>query len=140
MDTTKYGHYIVKGPITKSMFRQVKAPQFLVSGEKDCNNSDFSLGWSFITEPFLMVDDSHTHDFDQIVCFLGGDPSDITGFDAEVELFLGEEKHIIDSTSFVYIPEGLEHCPLNVKTVNKPFMFIDIVLSPRHDVRPKPEQ
>ena len=142
MAETKYGKYIVKEPIVKSMFEQVVAPQVHISGEKDCAGANFSMGWSFITQPFLMVDDAHTHDFDQILFFLGGNPRDVNDFKAEVELFLGEEgeKHIINTTSSVYIPKGLIHCPLNVRIVDKPFVFIDIVLSPQHDVRRKPIQ
>ena len=136
----KYDKYIVKEPFTKSIFKEVVAPQFLITGERDCEGANFTLGWSFLTEPFLMVGDAHTHEFDQIICFLGGNPMDITDFGAEVELYLGKEgeKNIIDSTSFVYVPKGMVHCPLNIKVVNKPIMFIDVVLAPRADVRPRP--
>jgi len=87
-----------------------------------------------------MVAEAHTHDFDQIIFFLGGDPSNVTEFGAEVEMSLGEplEKHIINYTSCVYIPAGLMHCPLNIVTVNKPIMFIDITLSPGASIRPLP--
>jgi len=141
MAEMKYEKYIVKEPFTKSIFKEVVAPQFLISGERDCGGANFTLGWSFLTEPFLMVGDAHTHDFDQIICFLGGNPMDITDFGAEVEMYLGEEgeKYIIDSSSFVYVPKGLAHCPLNIKVVNKPIMFIDVVLAPRADVRRIPE-
>jgi len=141
MSETRYGNYIIKGPIGKSVFKEVPAPQFNISGERHLNGANFTLGWSYLTEPFLMVGQAHTHEFDQIICFMGGNPMDITEFDAEVELHLGEEqeKHIINSTSFCYIPGGLMHCPLNVKTINKPIMFIDIVLAPRADVRRIPE-
>ena len=87
-----------------------------------------------------MVGEAHKHDFDQIICFIGGNPMDIKDFDAEVELYLGEEKekYIIDSSSFVYVPRGMMHCPLNIKRVTKPIMFIDVVLAPEPDVRRKP--
>ena len=40
-----------------------------------------------------------------------------------------EEVQVITETSFVWIPIGMEHGPLNIKTVNKPIMFMDIVMS-----------
>jgi hypothetical protein len=48
-----------------------------------------------------------------------------------VEFSLGEEEEVqvITSTSFVWIPRGLAHGPLNIKTVNKPIMFMDIVMN-----------
>jgi hypothetical protein len=140
MAKMKYDKYIIKEPFAKSIFKEVVAPQFYISGARNCNGANFSLGWSFLTEPFLMVGEAHKHDFDQIICFLGGNPMNIKDFDAEVELYLGEEKekYIIDSSSFVYVPKGMMHCPLNVKRVTKPIMFIDVVLAPEPDVRRKP--
>ena len=138
MAETKYGKYIIREPLVKSMFEQIVAPQLHVSGDKDFNGANFSMGWSYITEPFLMVDEAHTHDFDQILSFLGDNPNDVKNFAAEVELALGTEKHIIDATSIVYIPKGLLHCPLNIKRVDKPFVFVDIVLNAQPSIRRKP--
>ena len=141
MAETKYGKYIIREPLEKSVFEQIVAPQLQISGERDCEGANFSMGWSYITQPFLMVDEAHTHDFDQILCFIGEDPKDVMAFDAEIELSLGEEveKQIIDTTSVVYIPKGLRHCPLNITKVNKPFMFIDMVLSSQPSVGRKPQ-
>jgi hypothetical protein len=85
-----------------------------------------------------MVGDAHTHDFDQLIFFLGGDPSNIGEFGAEVEMYLDNKKHTINYTSCVYIPAGLLHGPLDVKIINRPIMFIDVTLSPGHSVRPVP--
>jgi uncharacterized RmlC-like cupin family protein len=120
------------------MYKQINADQIATTGDRDFNGADFSLGWSFLTEPFLMVAETHTHDFDQIIFLLGGDPANVKDFGAEIEMSLGEplEKHLIDYTSCIYIPAGLMHCPLNVKSVNKPVMFIDITISPEASIRP----
>lgn len=139
-ENIKHGDYIIElGKIT-SIYKQITAPQIAAIGGRDLNGADFSLGWSYLTEPFLMVAEAHTHDFDQIIFFLGGDPNNTGEFGAEVEMSLGEplEKHIINYTSCVYIPAGLMHCPLNIKTVTKPIMFIDITLSPGASIRPVP--
>ncbi|HUT68984.1 MAG TPA: hypothetical protein VMW86_10625 [Dehalococcoidales bacterium] len=136
----KHGEYILELTTNKSMYKQIIADQLAVAGARDLNNANFSMGWSYLTEPFLMVAEAHTHDFDQIIFFLGGDPGNVGDFGAEVEMSLGEnqEKYIINYTSCVYIPAGLLHCPLDVKKVNKPIMFIDITLSPGLSIRPVP--
>ena len=63
-----------------------------------------------------------------------GDPKNILDFGAEVELILGEgkgqEKHIIDTTSVVYIPKGLAHLPITFEKVDKPFLFGHLLLAP----------
>ena len=122
MADIKYQEYFIKEPIEIGKF----APCLRYTS--DFINTSFAIRWHYVTEPWLMEEEPHTHDFDQFTCFIGGDPTDIREFGAEVELFLGEEgeKYIIDTTTIVYIPKGLVHCPLTFKTVNKPIMFMNI--------------
>jgi hypothetical protein len=133
--------YISKLETNKSIHRQVTAPQIGVFGGTHLGGYNFSLGWSYLTEPLLMVEETHNHDFDQLILFFGGDPYNIGELDGEVEIYLGgnREKNIITYPASVFIPKGLMHCPLNIKTVNKPFMFIDITFSPGPSIRPVPE-
>lgn len=81
-----------------------------------------------------MVDNPHAHDFDQFLHFYGANSTDITDFDAVVEMSLGEEgeKHIITEPTVLYIPSGTMHCPLNFKVVNKPIIFMNIALTPQY--------
>ena len=140
VENKKHGEFITELGTIRSIYKQITAPQVAVAGARDLNNASFFLGWSYLTEPFLMVAEAHTHDFDQVIFFLGGDPSNVGEFGAEVELYLGEnqDKHIINYTSCVYVPAGLMHCPLNVLRVDKPVMFIDVTLSPGLSIRPVP--
>jgi hypothetical protein len=87
------------------------------------------MGWSLITQPFLMVDEAHNHDFEQFIFLMGGNSNDIVDFDAEVEMTLGDTKYLINYPACIHITPGLMHGPLNVKKVNKPFAFMDIVLN-----------
>ena len=62
----------------------------------------------------------HTHDYDEVLCFFGTDPADFRNLNAEVELWLGDEKHIITKSCIVFIPKGLQHCPLKFHRIDKP--------------------
>ncbi len=139
-ENRKHGEFIIELGAIRSVYEQITAPQVAIGGSRDLGGANFSMGWSYLTKPFLMVAEAHTHDFDQIIFFLGGDPGNVADFGAEVEMHLGEdqEKHIINYTSCVYIPAGLMHCPLNVKSVTRPIIFIDITLSPGFSIRPVP--
>jgi len=141
-ENKKHGEYVTELKTIRSIFQQITALQVTIGGERDLGGTDFSMGWSYLTEPFLMVGDTHKHDFDQIIFLLGGDNNDVGEFGAEVEMHLGEdqEKHIINYTSCVYIPAGLIHCPLNIKKVAKPIVFIDITLSLDLSIRPIPPE
>lgn len=62
----------------------------------------------------------HSHDYDEIIAFIGTDNNDPYDLGAEVELWLGDEKHIIKKSSLVFIPAGLKHCPLTFLKVDRP--------------------
>lgn len=135
MADSKYGQYVIKNPIAEGRF----APRLVFYSSNHFGDKPFSLLWNCITEPLLMVEKPHAHDFDQFLHFYGANSLNITEFDAEVELSLGEEgeKHIISETTVVHIPEGVIHCPLNFKVVNKPIIFMNVALTPQY-MRPKP--
>jgi hypothetical protein len=62
----------------------------------------------------------HSHDYDEVIAFIGTDLNDPYDLGAEVELWLGDEKHIITKSSLVFIPAGLKHCPLTFLRVDRP--------------------
>lgn len=138
IENVKRAKYIVELKPGYSLYKQITAPQAGAFGAKDLGGANFSLGWSFITAPFLMVAESHKHDFDQIIFFMGGDPNNVVDFDAEVEMGLDDVINLVTYSACVYIPKGLIHGPLNIKKVTKPFMFIDITISPGPSIRPVP--
>ena len=90
--------------------------------------SGTTLGYHCISEPGYAADFTHSHDNHELLCFLGGDPTNINDFGAEISICLGEElvEHIITSPAIVSIPPGLKHCPLVVKKCTKPIVFLEI--------------
>ena len=63
---------------------------------------------------------AHTHDYDEIFGFIGTNHDDPYDLGAEVELWLGDERHIITKTSLVFVPAGLKHSPLVFRRVDRP--------------------
>jgi len=132
---TKYGKYIIKAPIEKSEGDSYPVLNFM--GEKpwsDWRDIKYSMAYAYITEPVVLIPESHKHDYEQFLFFLGGDPMDIGNFGAEIEMVFGKEgeKHIINTASVVRIPPGLYHCPLNFKRIDKPLVFLDVCLAPEY--------
>jgi len=63
---------------------------------------------------------AHTHPFDEVVAFFGTDPQDPEDLCGEVELWLEDEKHILTKSCLVFVPKGMNHCPLIIRRVDKP--------------------
>jgi hypothetical protein len=70
----------------------VPGPQAYFRGESDMPGAKINMGWQKFVKPFKLELESHHHDTDEYLIFLGAELPDLVGsFDAEIELFLGTE-------------------------------------------------
>jgi mannose-6-phosphate isomerase-like protein (cupin superfamily) len=68
----------------------------------------------------------HTHDFDEVLCFVGSrreDPWDLGG---EISIRLDDEPHVLKRSCLIYIPAGTRHCPIQFTRVDTPILFASI--------------
>ncbi len=136
MAETKYGKYIIREPLEKGM-----APMLHICAEEGCYGAKFpnfpvEVQLLCITEPTAFPHPPHSHDGDEIFFIFGSNPQNYYDFDAEIEIYLGEEreKHIVDTTSIIYMPKGLLHGPVAITKVNKPFQWMHVLFSPKYDM------
>jgi hypothetical protein len=134
MTKTKYGKYLLTDLSRKPFHPEVITPIADFAGNQAWGETQFGINWECIAQPFYMIKEPHVHDFDEYLCFMGGNMLDIFSFDAEVELYLGEEKelHIITKPTIVYLPKGFMHCPMNFKRIDKPILFHKIWLAQKY--------
>ena len=91
------------------------------------------MGWQIFVKPYRLELESHHHDTDEYLFFLGSTFPDLVGsFDAEVEYFMGKEyeRHVITQATVLYIPAGVEHNPCDIRRVGKPLFFTALQLAP----------
>jgi len=92
------------------------------------SNTYIEIGWIYeMPEPNPHIH-KHDHDYDEIVLHIGFDPDNPEYLGAEIEFVVGGEKIVIDKTSALFIPRGVEHGPLTWKKVEKP--HIQMVVMP----------
>lgn len=111
----------------------VPGPQAYFRGESDLPGAKINMGWQIFVKPYRLELESHHHDTDEYLFFLGATFPDLVGsFDAEIEYFIGKEyeKHTITQATVLYIPAGLEHNPCDIKRVGKPLFFSALQLAP----------
>jgi hypothetical protein len=70
--------------------------------------------------------ETHVHDFNEILAFFGSNPADYSDLCGEVELWLGDEKHILTKSCMVFIPKGLKHCPLVFRRIDRPIFHFAV--------------
>ncbi len=121
----KYAEHV----LTKELIREIPyyTGKSLVAHDGELN-ADCSMAYHCISKP-ISFDEPHSHDFEEMLCFIGGDPTNIMDLGAEIEFTLGGEKHVIKYPAVVSIPKGLVHCPIVIKKVKRPFVFLEISLT-----------
>ena len=77
----------------------------------------------------------HVHDSDEILGFYGSNPDDQYDLGGEVEVFIDGESHILTKSSLVFIPAGMEHCPLYINRVDRPIFHFSIVMDSKYTMR-----
>jgi hypothetical protein len=68
----------------------------------------------------ILLFDSHTHTFGELISFCGYDYEDIQDLGAEIEFTVDNEKHVVTKSFAAFIPAGVQHGPLIVRNVRKP--------------------
>jgi hypothetical protein len=92
------------------------------------SNTYIEIGWIYeMPEPNPHIL-NHSHNYDEIVLHIGSDPREPENLGARIEFVVGGEKLVIDKTSALFIPKGVEHGPLTWKKVEKP--HIQMVVMP----------
>ena len=129
MTGKKYSQYVVEHPLQIGGY----GPEFIYTGEGDYQ-SNFNIMFLRITEPTLMEEWPHSHDFDMYLYFHSFDPDNMGDLGADIEIGLGEEREIykITTPTSVYIPKAMVHCPLEFKRVDKPILFVHCTLASKY--------
>lgn len=119
----------------KSIHDEIEEPMVTGLGTIEIPESVLAMGFARITEPVCMGAPTHQHPFDQWI-YLIGDSDNFAEIDADIELTLGDKIVKINYPCYIFIPKGVMHCPLDVKRVGKPFLFIDSRITEEASVRP----
>lgn len=96
--------------------------------------AEFCFFYYAVSSPFYMMEPAHNHTEGMWLINLGGNPLDVEEFDAEIEMWWGEEaeKIVVDSTSVTHVPPGLLHRGLFFDPVHKPYVHIHAYTAPTH--------
>jgi hypothetical protein len=142
---TRYGRYIItkpkrhgSGPLPQRPVNlpPVKSTQ-VVSLDNEASPGAFYVDFVWIwSGEMTMSPQPHAHDFDEmigIVGFTGKDNPRAVG--GNVSITLGDEKHSINQSSLIFIPKGLQHCPIEFKNIVKPVLCFTIGNTPMWNKR-----
>ena len=120
----------------QSIHKTITSPMITAWGSRDIPGSRLAIGFAYITTPDTLGGDTHSHPHDQWIFLIGGDSKNFLDFDADAEMLLGDKVRKINYPCYFFIPKGTPHCPLVIKRVGKPIVFIDARISEQASLRP----
>jgi hypothetical protein len=139
MDESKYGKYILTEPrasFTLPPKKDTQLRNISISDDLIAAIGGISCNFNFmgVVSSHLMMDPPHKHEYDEFLFFIASDPAYAPELGGEVEIALGEEweKHTITTSSIVCLPRGLQHCPIFIKRVDRPFYLGHILAAPKY--------
>jgi hypothetical protein len=83
-----------------------------------------NLIWVFeipVPNPYVI---QHAHPYEEYLIWIGTDPENIHDLHGEVEFGIGGETYTFDTTTAIYIPKNVPHCPMTYKRVDRPHAFV----------------
>jgi len=70
--------------------------------------------------------EAHTHDFDEVIGFIGSNRDDPHDLGGEVTIYLDGKKEVLTQTCLIFVPAGVPHCPYFFNRIDKPIFFVTI--------------
>jgi hypothetical protein len=129
---SNYEKYLVRKPLReagpKAKNRQYPTMTYMSSTQVPEANCYAELGWIYgIPEPNPPIYE-HSHNFDEIVFHIGGDPHNPEDLGAEIEYYVGGQPLVFDTTTALFVPKGVKHGPLTWKKFRKPHIEMGLIL------------
>ncbi len=78
------------------------------------------------------AEETHTHDFDEVIGFIGSNREDPQDLGGEITIWLDGNKHVLNKTCLIFIPAGVKHCPILFNRIDRPIFFVTISPSKRY--------
>ncbi len=78
------------------------------------------------------IEIAHSHEFDEVIGFVGTNrnyPRDLGG---EIEVLIGGERHVVTKTCLIFVPKGVEHCPITFRRIDTPIVMFEAANDPEY--------
>jgi hypothetical protein len=133
MAKSKYGKYIVTELKIPEEKRKIAAAysryaRRILWMDEDVVDGAFHMNTAWYLKAAATLENvPHVHNTDEIIGFFGSNASDPYDLGGEIEIWLEDEKHIINKTAMIFVPSGMKHCPLIIRRADRPIFHFTTV-------------
>lgn len=119
MSNTKYFVFAPQDSTPKFNIEPNEAHVQVVRMDSDLIKGCIFGNASWFVKP-LKWDGFFKHNSDKLLMFIGGDHTDPENLNAEIELWIENDKLVLTQTSMVFVPAGVAHGRLKIRNLKKP--------------------
>ena len=129
----RYDDLVFKIPKEFHSWYGFASPRGFFRGTTMMEKARVYMDFTSVTKP-LPMEVPHTHHCaDEYLVFTGADMNNFFDFDAEVDVWLGEdpenmEMFTLTQPTIIRVPPKLYHCPVNFRRIDKPIVFSAVYL------------
>lgn len=128
MAESKYDKYVLRGAestIPEFPPRELLSIGFDEKYMEKLGRMDINFNFVGILTPHVLFDPPHKHNCDEYLFFIPSDHENWPDLGGEAEIAMGEEweKHTITTAAIICLPAGVQHAPIFMKKVDRPFYF-----------------
>ena len=118
---------VVEAPAMGAMGGSMNSP-FVAGGPellKAIEGARPNFALYYVKRAGMFMEPPHYHSNDEYLMFISSNPHDMKNLGAVVQIGFGEEwtKVEFSTSTLVLFPKGIQHCPIHVKTMERPFLF-----------------
>ena len=129
---SKYSQYVVtelKTPVFRPGFAEAyeKYAKRILWMDKNVVPGAFQMNCSWYVNPATHEGKAHKHDADEILGFFSNDLINSYELGGEIEFWLEDEKFLITKSAMIFIPAGMNHCPLIIRRADRPIFHFSVV-------------
>jgi hypothetical protein len=128
MTKKKYEHLVLSNPINQHRPSEPMNSPFLAGSPdfwKKIGGAMGQFAFYYIMRTGMFAEGPHYHHAEEYLMFISSNPHDMKNLGATVEIAFGPkwEKYTFSTSCFVRFPIGVEHCPVNIARLDRPFLF-----------------
>jgi hypothetical protein len=72
------------------------------------------------------TEEPHTHEFDEVIGFIGSNRDDYRDLGGKISIWLDGKEEVLTQTCLIFVPAGVQHCPILFHRIDKPIFFVTI--------------
>lgn len=86
------------------------------------------------------AEEPHTHDFDEVIGFVGSNPEDPQDLGGQITIWLDGDEQVLKKSCLIFIPAGVPHCPIRFDRIDRPVFFTTISPVKKYTRTPEEEK